>query len=66
MFNDGTKPDDTNKVVLAFLFKADSGATDTDFFNTQKSGTDKVLNFKNLLDCMSDRFFYRYRGKFNE
>lgn len=48
--------------VVSFLFVADSASTDTDFFDT----TNKKLNLKNLLDCMTDRFFYRYKGELPE
>ena len=51
-------------MVVSILFTINDANGDTDFFGVNASPSS--FNLKNLFDCISDRFFYRYKGQLTE
>ena len=60
----GSTDTTTKKVVVSILFTINDANGDTDFFGVNASP--RSFNLKNLFDCISDRFFYRYKGQLTE
>lgn len=53
--------DSYTNAVLAILFKEDTTIT-SDVFDNFPDNSSMIANFKDEFDCISERFFYHYKG----